>query len=83
MEAFINLIAKIGRTSCLFQIRYKKHIQAIRNNRESSGYAQHILKTGHIYGLIDDTIETIKVARKGKYLDSLEKYYIYCTYKEK
>jgi hypothetical protein len=52
----------------LSQIRYKEHILAISKNGVSSGYAQHIVNIGHTYGLIEDTMEIIKVARKGKYL---------------
>lgn len=54
-------------------MRYKEHIRAIRNNTESSGCAQHNLSTVHSYGTIDDTMEIVKIARRGKYLDTLEK----------
>jgi hypothetical protein len=57
------------------------HIRAIRYNKESSGYAQHILNTGHSYGNIEDVMDIIKIERKGKHLDMLEKYHIFCTYK--
>jgi hypothetical protein len=42
----------MGRT---FNIRYKEHIQAIRNNNSNSGYSNHIPNTGHTYGTITDT----------------------------
>jgi hypothetical protein len=33
--------------------------------------------TGHTYGTITDTMEIIKTERKGRYLNTLERYYIY------
>jgi hypothetical protein len=48
----------IGRTGRTFNIRYKEHIQAIRNNN-NSGYPNHILNTGHTYGTINDTMDVI------------------------
>jgi hypothetical protein len=50
----------IGQTGRTFKIRYKEHIQAIRNNNSNSGYSKHILNTGHAYGTITDTIGVIR-----------------------
>jgi hypothetical protein len=46
----------IGQTGRKFHTRYKAHIKAIRNNSSNSGYASHILNTGHIYGNITDKL---------------------------
>jgi hypothetical protein len=45
----------IGQTGRTFNIRYREHIQVIRNNNNNSGYSNHILNTGHTYGTINDT----------------------------
>jgi hypothetical protein len=71
----------IGQTGRSFLTRYKEHIRAIRYNKEASGYAQHILNTRHSYGNIEDVMDIIKTERKGKHLDTLEKYHTFCTYK--
>jgi thymidylate synthase len=42
----------------------------------NSGYSSHILNTGHTYDTITDTMKII-TGRKGKYLNTLGKYYIY------
>jgi hypothetical protein len=42
----------IGQTGRTFKVRYKEHIQAIRNNNGNSGYSNHILNTGHTYATI-------------------------------
>jgi hypothetical protein len=56
-----------------FKTRYKEHIQAIRNNNGNSG---------HTYGSITSTMRVLKTERKGKHLNTLEKYHIYKTSKD-
>jgi hypothetical protein len=60
-----------------FNIRYKEHIHDIRSNNSKSGYLNHILNTGHTYGTIYDTMDVIAMGRKGKHLNTLERYHIY------
>jgi hypothetical protein len=57
-------------------IRYKVHIQAIRNSNSNSVYSNHILNTGHTYGSITDTMDIIQTEKKGKHLNGLERYHI-------
>jgi hypothetical protein len=54
----------IGQTGCSFGIRYKEHMSAIKHNKDTSTYAQHILDTGHSYGNIQDVMEVIQVTKK-------------------
>jgi hypothetical protein len=63
LECPKNYIGQTGRT---FKTRYKKHIQAIRNNRPDTGYCRHILDTGHAYGSIDNTMTILGKAKKMK-----------------
>jgi hypothetical protein len=72
----------VGQTGRTFNIRYKEHIHDIRSNNGNTGYANHILNTGHTYGTITDTMEIITTGKKGKHLNKLERYYIYKTNKE-
>jgi hypothetical protein len=51
----------MGRT---FNIRYKEHIHAIRNNNCNSGYSNYILNTGHTYSTITDTMDLIRTGRQ-------------------
>jgi hypothetical protein len=60
-----------------FVTRYKEHILAIRNNNSNSGYSNHILNTGHTYGTITDTMELVKIGKKGRHLNTVEKCHIY------
>jgi hypothetical protein len=68
----------IGQTGRPFHTRYKEHIRDIRNNNSNSGYANHILNTGHTYGTMADIMEIIKIEN----LNTLEKYHIYKANKE-
>jgi hypothetical protein len=43
--------------------RFKEHKQAIKGSKQNSGYAQHILDTGHACGTITDTMEQVHIAR--------------------
>jgi hypothetical protein len=39
----------VGQTGRIFNKRYKEHIHDIRTNNSNTGYANHILNTGHAY----------------------------------
>jgi hypothetical protein len=41
----------------------------------NSGYSTNILNTGHTYGTITDTMDVIRTGRKGRHLNTLEKYH--------
>jgi hypothetical protein len=74
LDCPLRYISQTGRT---FKVRYKKHIQAIRNNNGNSGYSDHIPSTGDTYGTITDVMDVIRNGRKGRHLNTLEKYHIY------
>jgi hypothetical protein len=66
----------LGQTGRTFNVRYKEHSQAIRNNNSNSGYSNHILNTGHTYSTIAHTMNIIRMGRKGRHLNTRENYYI-------
>jgi hypothetical protein len=74
MDCPLKYIGQMGRT---FKTKYKEHRQAIRNNNSNLGYWKHILNTGHTYGSVTNTMKALKTQRKGKHLNTLERYYIY------
>jgi hypothetical protein len=41
-----------------------------------------MLNTGHAYGSMTNTMKVLKTEKKGKHLNTLEKYHIYKTSKE-
>jgi hypothetical protein len=77
MNCLDCLLKYTGQTGRTFHTRYKEHIYAIRNNNANSGYANHILNTGHKYDTITETMDIIRTQRKGNHLNTLEKYHIY------
>jgi hypothetical protein len=79
MDFPLKCVGQMGRT---FSTRHKEHIHNIRSNNSNSGYSNHILHTGHAYGTITDTMDIITTGRKGKYLNTLERYHIYEISKE-
>jgi hypothetical protein len=72
----------IGQTGRPFKTRFKEHIRAIKYNSDASTYAQHILNNGHTYGNIHDTMDILKIIQKGRHMNILEKFHIYCAYRE-
>jgi hypothetical protein len=67
----------IGQTGRNFKTRFKEYILDIRNNRTKTGYSQHIINTGHEYRNIENTLNILNVQKKGKFLNTLEKFDIY------
>jgi hypothetical protein len=60
---------------------YKQEEGLAMDNKDTCTYAQHILNTGHTYGNIENTMEIIQIAKKGRHMNSTEKYPIYFMYK--
>jgi hypothetical protein len=71
----------VGQTGRNFRIRYEEQIYDIRSNKDKSRYALHILQQNHEYGPIDQTAKELKIVSKSKYLNVMEKLYIYETTK--
>jgi hypothetical protein len=71
MDCPLKYIGQTGRT---FKTTYKEHIQAIRNNNGNSRYSKHILNMGHSYGSVTNMMKVLKTQRKGKHLNTLERY---------
>jgi hypothetical protein len=66
-------VVQTGRT---FKTRYKEHIHSIRTNNTNTKYAEHILDTQHTYGPITDTTDILHIEKKGRLMNTWEKFYI-------
>jgi hypothetical protein len=64
----------IEQTGRNFKTRYKEHIDEIRHNSPNTGYAQHILSTGHEYGNLENAMDIVEQQHKGPCLDTTEKF---------
>jgi hypothetical protein len=71
------LLKYIGQTGINFRTRFKEHIHAIRTNKTTSEYAQHILETGHSYGNTEDTLNILHHENKGPLMNACEQYHIH------
>jgi hypothetical protein len=69
--------AYIGQTGRKFRVRFKEHIRDIRSNKGNTGYASHILNTGHTCGTLEDTLQVVSIHNKGPHLNTLERFHIY------
>jgi hypothetical protein len=67
----------IGQTGRKFKTRYKEYIHSIRTNNTNTKYAEHILDTQHTYGPITDTMDTLHIEKKGRLMNTWEKFYIH------
>jgi hypothetical protein len=74
----------LGMPACLhwtngrqFQTRFKEHALAYKNNYSNSAYTQHLINNGQSLGHMEDVMDIIFSAHKGKHLDAGEKYHIY------
>jgi hypothetical protein len=76
----IEIHRKKGRT---LYTRYIEQTQAIRSNNDNSSYLNHILNTGHTYYTIRYIVDVIKIEKKGKHLNTLEKYHIHKISKDR
>jgi hypothetical protein len=79
-DCSVKYVGQRGRT---FNTRYKEHICYIKSNNSNTGYSRHILDTRHTYGTMEDTMDVVRISRKGQYLNALKKYYIHKISREK
>jgi hypothetical protein len=72
----------IGQTGRTLRTRYKEHIRSIKYNKEDSGYITHILNNTHNYGTIEDVMEKIDQAKRGRIMNIEENLHIYIYKKQ-
>jgi hypothetical protein len=67
----------IGQTGRPFRVRFREHYNDYRHEHNRSKFAQHVLEEGHSFGPMNEVMKVVHFARKGKMLDTLERFYIY------
>ena len=67
IRIYKNIIYKkyVGQSGRDIQIRYKEHINQIRNCNPQSAYANHILQNRHEFGPAETTLRLLKQCNKG------------------
>jgi len=67
----------IGQTGRPFHVRFREHRQDYRHMCRKSKFAQHLLDEGHDFGPMENVMDIVQYANKGRMMDTLEKFYIY------
>ena len=66
----------MGQSGRDIQIRYKEHINQIRNCNPQSAYSNHILQNKHEFGPAETTLKLLKQCNKGGRMNCWEYKYI-------
>jgi hypothetical protein len=67
----------VGQTERPFKTRFKEHYSDFKNAHSKSKFAQHVIEEGHSFGPMHEIMEPLRIANKGRMLDTLERFYIY------
>jgi hypothetical protein len=59
-----------------FDVRFLEHYRDYKYTNNKSKFAQHVTEKGRAFGSIDDIMDVIHIANKGRMLDTLERFYI-------
>jgi len=67
----------VGQTGRYFHQRYKKHFHDFKFNTRKSSFATHLLDNYHSMGPINEIMTVLHTTKKGKFMDTVEKFHIY------
>jgi hypothetical protein len=67
----------VGQTGRPFHTRFREHYRDYKYANNKSKFAQHVTEEGHAFGPMEDIMSILHTEKKGRMLDTLEKYYIY------
>jgi ferritin-like metal-binding protein YciE len=67
----------IGQRGSPFNVRFQEHFRDYKYSNNKSKFAQHLLDNKHTIGPIENIMDVIHTASKGRLLDTIEKIYIY------
>jgi hypothetical protein len=66
-----------GQTGRSFQNRYREHFYDYKYNLRKSKFATHLLDHEHSIGPITEIMEILHTTKKGRFMDTIEKFHIY------
>jgi hypothetical protein len=70
-----------GQTRRSFRTRFQEPLRDFRYGNGKSSFPLHPLEKGHDIGPMEDIMNTIHITDKGRLMDTLEKFYIFCETK--
>jgi hypothetical protein len=67
-----------GQTGRSFNTRFRGHLRVFKYGYSKSQFAQHLLENGHAIGPMQDITDTLHFTKKGRLMDTIEGFYIFC-----
>jgi len=67
----------IGQADRSFRTRFQEHYRDFKHNNAKSKFATHLLENQHSIGKINDIMEILHITKKGRAMDTIERYHIY------
>jgi hypothetical protein len=58
-------------------VRFREHYRYYKYANNKSKFAQHVIEEGHAFGPINDIMDILHIANKGRMINTLEKFYNY------
>lgn len=66
-----------GETGRSFHMRFKEHFRNYSYKNDKSNFGKHLIATTHTFGPVDEVMDILYMTKKGKLMDTLERFYIY------
>ena len=66
-----------GQTGRPFKTRFQEHLRHLKDGSNKSKFVQHLLDNRHSTGPMNSIMETVYMTKKGKIMDTIERYYIF------
>ena len=67
----------VEQTGRPFHVRFREHYRDYKYANNKSKFAQHVIEEGHAFGPMNDIMDIVHIASKGRMLDTLERFYVY------
>jgi hypothetical protein len=67
----------MGRIGRPFYTNFQEHFLDYKYGSGKSKFAQHLLDNKHSVGPMDNIMSILHITKKGKMMDTLERFYIY------
>jgi hypothetical protein len=66
-----------GQTERPFKIRFQEYFRDFKYGNGKSSFVQHLMDNKHVIGPMKDIMDIVHIAKKGRIMDTLEKFYIF------
>ena len=67
----------VGQTDHPLRTWFQEHYRDFKYNSTKSKFVAHLLENSHSMGKIEDIMDVLHITKKGRTMDTIEKYYIY------